>query len=528
MTSTNPGRLGSRFARLPTGTKLLLILAAALLPLGLVAIFASVTSAQQKNADRREETLQRLELKAQRLNTAFSRSVLTISTASDAVALAPPGSRICETTLARLEQSPVPARYGLYGGAGEVRCRSVGFSPPPAPAHPAHGGTIARISEDGARLDLFVFGEGGKLGGVAEFDRGALHDLTYIPGTSRDFNLALTQPGRSMVLREEYRPGRWRQRVEGSEDVAGGQLRLSILLSALPISFADVLGILLPVLMSILAAAIGWLVSDRLLLRPLVRMQRAVAAYRPGDRALDLPPVTTPAREIGELGEAFRQVIQTVARHEGELEAAVERQTRLVREVHHRVKNNLQVVASLLNIHSRGSKSEDVAAAYASIQRRVDALAVVHRNHYAELEENRGVALKPLISELAANLRATSPAAASGMAIRLDVEPYYVTQDVAVSVAFLLTEMVEYAMFCGGNTVSIAVDGGEVRETGGTAILVVESESLAAGADCDETLTERFQRIVTGLSRQLRSSIERDEEAGRYAITIAVVDKAER
>src|SRR3546814_14008725 len=93
--------------------------------------------------------------------------------------------------------------------------------------------------------------------------------------------------------------------------------------------------------------------------------------------------------------------------------------------------------------------------AYASIQRRVDALAVVHRNHYAELEENRGVALKPLISELAANLRATAPASAARMPIRLDIEPYYVTQDVAVSVAFLITEIVAFAMLCGGQSVQI-------------------------------------------------------------------------
>ena len=48
---------------------------------------------------------------------------------------------------------------------------------------------------------------------------------------------------------------------------------------------------------------------------------------------------------------------------------------------------------------------------------RVDALAVVHRNHYAELEANRGVALKPLLSELGANLRATAPASAAAMQI---------------------------------------------------------------------------------------------------------------
>jgi two-component sensor histidine kinase len=520
------GWLASRFARLSTGLKMALIFSAALFPLGLVAILVSIQSAEEKTADRYEETLSRLELKAQRLNSAFSRSVLTINTASVAISLTSEGSGVCETTLRQLEQGPVPVRYALYSGDGRLRCASAGYVPSVGAARARRSGTIARIHPDGSALTLFVFGDGGALEGVAEYGRQALSDLTYIPGTSRDFNLDLSQSGQRMVLRSDFKGGAWRQRVEGSESVAGGQLTLSILLSALPITLADMLLILLPVLMWVFATLIGWLILNRLLLRPLARMQRAVAAYRPGDRELALPRVATPAREIRELGEAFDRAVRTLAHHEAELEAAVERQTKLVREVHHRVKNNLQVVASLLNIHSRGSPNEEVAAAYASIQRRVDALAVVHRNHFAELEENRGVALKPLISELAANLRATAPASALGMSIRLGLEPYYVTQDVAVSVAFLITEIAEYAMLCGAGAVSIALTG--EGATPGTAQLAIESDSLRPGATCETILTERFERIVTGLSRQLRSTIERDLEAGRYTLAVAVVDKAER
>src|SRR3546814_11954106 len=51
---------------------------------------------------------------------------------------------------------------------------------------------------------------------------------------------------------------------------------------------------------------------------------------------------------------------------------------------------NLQVISSLINFHARGARTAEVVTAYASIQRRVDALAVVHRNHFAEMEENRG------------------------------------------------------------------------------------------------------------------------------------------
>src|SRR6185312_4278024 len=105
---------------------------------------------------------------------------------------------------------------------------------------------------------------------------------------------------------------------------------------------------------------------------------------------------------------------------DAEMTSALEGQRRLVREVHHRVKNNLQVVASLLNIHGRSASAAEARAAYAGIGRRVGALSIVHRNHYAEMEENRGISLRPLITEMAAELRATAPDAARGIRIDLD------------------------------------------------------------------------------------------------------------
>jgi two-component sensor histidine kinase len=519
------GWFGTRFARLSTGLKMLLVLSLALLPLGLFAIAASLESARQKGEERRIETQARLQIKAQRLDAAFSRSVVTIGTASAAIRLSPAKGEMCRVTLAKIERGAVAARYALYGPGGRPLCSSAGFAAPVAAGGGARLSTRAEILPGAETLRLWVFGEDGALEGVADYGRGALHKLTYIPGTSPNFNLQLSQGDRHMVLRTEYKGGPLVETVTGTQPVANGQLRLDIRLGARPFTAADILAILLPVLMWLFAALIGWVVVQRLILEPLAKVERAVAAYRPGDPDIGLPRVATPAREINELGQAFDQVVRTVARHEAELEAAVERQTKLVREVHHRVKNNLQVVASLLNLHARGAPNEEVSAAYASIQRRVDALAVVHRNHYAELEENRGVSLRSLISELAANLRATAPAAASSMGVRLDVEPYYVTQDVAVSVAFLITEIVEFAMLCGAPSVSIALSGDGEGAT--VATLMVETESLRAEVECERSLSERFERIVLGLSRQLRTTIDRNTEEGRYCLDIAVVARAE-
>ncbi|WP_129791678.1 sensor histidine kinase [Sphingosinicella sp. CPCC 101087] len=523
MSDERTGWLSTRWSGLASGPKMLLILSLALLPLGIIAIISSVYSARENSAQRAEQTLARLNDKAERLDELLERSIGTMRAASAAVAAAPADSPICERLLIRLASLQLaPGRYALHGPNGRLRCATEGFTPP-TPAGPDQSGQSFEISRDGQTLHLALFNENGTVEAIAEFSRDSLGTLSYIPGTRADFNLELTGGGRRMLLREDYRPVPFVRTVSDAAPIADGRLMLRITLGAVPIRPIDVLVILLPVMMWIAAGLIGWWIVNWQLLRPLATIQRVVSSYRPGERPLELPALKSPAREIGELGAAFDEVTRTVARHEAELEEAVERQTRLVREVHHRVKNNLQVVASLLNLHSRGSSSEEAAAAYASIQRRVDALAVVHRNHYAELEENRGVALKPLISELAANLRATAPAGASGMQIRLAIGPYYVTQDVAVSVAFLVTEITEFGMLSGAALVSIMLEGGAP----GSARLSIEVDSLAGDGHRDPGLSDRFERIITGLARQLRSALDRAPESGRYSVVIAVVERGE-
>ena len=69
-----------------------------------------------------------------------------------------------------------------------------------------------------------------------------------------------------------------------------------------PLSIADVLTILTPVLMWLWASIVGWLLVQRLLLRPLGRTQGAVSAYRPGDQALSLATRAGPAERDRRLG----------------------------------------------------------------------------------------------------------------------------------------------------------------------------------------------------------------------------------
>jgi two-component system, sensor histidine kinase PdtaS len=273
---------------------------------------------------------------------------------------------------------------------------------------------------------------------------------------------------------------------------------------------------LLPLLMWLLAALLSWWLVRRLLIKPLGRLKRAVIAYQPGQERLQLPDRLGPTAEIRELGLAFERAVDRIEQSERQMAEALEGQRRLVREVHHRVKNNLQVVASLLNIHGRSATSGEARAAYAAIGRRVDALSVVHRNHFADVEETRGISLRPLLVELAATLRASAPDNARSTSIQLDVDNLYTTQDAAVATAFFVTEIVEFAMLADPGK-AIEVELRRVNEL--AARLTISSNALMSDGE-DDAEREQFSRIIGGLARQLRSPL--DEKLGRFSVDIPV------
>jgi two-component sensor histidine kinase len=340
----------------------------------------------------------------------------------------------------------------------------------------------------------------------------------------RDAALGATSGIQSLSLRDSNSE----LRVIGSADafakqmthtdwpIANGALVVRVASPRQRITTVDRLILLLPVLMWVMAALIAWLLVTRLLIRPLRQLQRAVSRYEPGTTELDLPRKLGPSTEIQELRDAFGRVVARVGESEREMTGALEGQRRLVREVHHRVKNNLQVVASLLNIHGRSAAALEARAAYAGISRRVGALSIVHRNHFAEMEENRGIALRPLLAELAAELRAGAPEPARGLRIEIDLESVHTTQDVAVAVAFLVTEIVEFAMLRSPQD-PVEIDLRRTSEL--TARLSLTSGVLVPGGD-GEAEKVQFERIVGGLAKQLRSNLER--KVGRYSVDLPV------
>ncbi len=499
---------------------MLLILTVALLPLGLIAFFASVQSARSKQMQRETDARVIATAEARQVDILLLRGATLVR--NGLTARIPDGRRC--SALADRAQSMLHGgmQVALIGPDGRLLCNTPGFDVADEPAPAQDAGLELRTRDNPHGLRFAVPGVDGTYG-VAELPLDLLQRVLAIGGTRPGIQVGSGEA--ALTITEAPRPGLFDRHVTVDVPVAGGQTQLMLELVANPVSATEILLVLLPLLMWAAAAASAWVVVDQLLLRPLARLQGAVAAWGGAHEALVLPRISTPSEEIRALGESFRETTAQLVQREEALEQGLSHQVRLTREVHHRVKNNLQVVASLINLHSRGTQG-DVAGAYASIQRRVDALAVVHRNHYAELEENRGVALRSIIAELAANLRGGADPAAAHLTITLDMVPAFVSQDVAVPVAFLVTEIVELIMACDprGHVAVILVGG----PTPDRALLSVEARGLTGDACSTYRHRERFERIVTGLARQLRTSLEFDAERGRYSITIGIVPDLRR
>ncbi len=501
--------VADRFGRLPTAAKLLLILSIALLPIGIALTWLSESGIRQANDALRGRSEDQARAATKAIESLVARNALSLRIAANG-ALAAGAGNPCERAQRSLAIAPAVAqRFELETATGQPLCKigdigDTGVLPVVAP-----GDIGIRIAPD-ANAIVFRTGVNGgmatgelrleELRNAARESGGAIESMILRDG-DRVLRVIGPPPGPDLNMRMSEFP------------IGNGNLIARIGTAPQRITTLDRLLLLLPVLMWVMAALITWLLVTRLLIRPLRQLQRAVIRYEPGHQ-LNLPQKLGPSTEIQGLRDAFGRAVTRVDESEREMAGALEGQRRLVREVHHRVKNNLQVVASLLNIHGRSAEAAEARAAYDSISRRVAALSIVHRNHFAEMEENRGIALRPLLSELAAELRAGAPEPARGLLIELDLDTIFTTQDVAVAVAFLITEIVECAMLtCPKDPIEISLR----RTSELTARLTLGSPILVPD-EADEPTKAQFERIVGGLAKQLRSTLDR--KLGRYSVDL--------
>lgn len=511
-----PDYLGS------TGVKMFLILTLALLPLGLIALIASLQAI--RSADLEKEALLRVAVtqSARKLSADIQADRTALQIAVNAMATRSADRDLCSRlNLFLTAGGDEGSQYYIYDRSGRRLCGSAESEPAGLAAAERFGAASVLLLPASQTVVSMTRSGDGRFVALTYYSRAHIESVADPATAIQNRQLTLRQGDRRLEVSSSGRR-RASHGVSLSARLDPPDILLTMTVGEPPATIARLLSLFLPLVMWFAAAAIGWFVVNRLLIRPLVLLRRSVAGYQPGQVLQPLQRVRTPAQEIIALGETFREISEDVATHEAEMAEGLDTQRKLTREVHHRVKNNLQIISSLISLHARSAHEPEAAEAYSTIQRRVDALSVVHRNHFAELEVNRGVGVRALISELAASLRSTAPVAARRFAIQIESDNLNISQDVAVPVAFLVTELVEMAMMLAPQS-AIYISVQEKQDAANRALLTMRSQGLRESEAMTAFLSDRYGRVLTGLSRQLREPLDYDPDLGAYAITITTL-----
>ena len=262
----------------------------------------------------------------------------------------------------------------------------------------------------------------------------------------------------------------------------------------------------IPILLIAGAWLVTWYSTDRLVTTWIGYLRRVAAAYRSGHYAVR-PALDRAPSEFRLLGEALADMAAAIQDRDRRLRDALDQKSTLIREVHHRVKNNLQIVMSLLSLQAGQLRDPAARDALMQAQVRINALALVHRILH-EIEDQATVDLRRLLEELTQQVVGGLGAESSRLEVKTDIMPREVMGDVAVPLALFtveaLTNIFKHAYPTGVTAGRIAVS---LRDIGaGRLRLSIEDNGVgfdseqSGGRSIGSRLIQTFGAQVGGTS----------------------------
>lgn len=213
---------------------------------------------------------------------------------------------------------------------------------------------------------------------------------------------------------------------------------------------------------------------------------------------------------------------QKVAAEQG-LRASNLRLEALLGEVNHRVANSLQLVAAMVRLQASAVAEGAARDALADTQRRIEAIAQVHRRLYTE-SDVESVDMRDYLGALVAELGDTWSTAAARRDLTFEADPVRLPTDRAVSLGVIVIELVtnacKYAYPTGGGEVRVTL-----RAQGDDAFrLSVEDDGCGLSADLAPQGTGLGTRLIRAMAQSLRSTLDYDPlHAGtRVTLTAAL------
>jgi len=187
----------------------------------------------------------------------------------------------------------------------------------------------------------------------------------------------------------------------------------------------------------------------------------------------------------------------------------------LLREIHHRVKNNLQVILSLIRLQSRTIKDPYLLDTLGDFQNRIMAMAHVHERMCLSEDISR-IDLSEIVTFLGTSLFASYEADPRQIRLNVEMKDLQVTIDTAIPISLIINELISNSIkhaFPKGTTGEITIAG---RREANTLVISIRDTGIGIPQDIDWMRNNQSLglRLVISLVEQLSGTIELDRTAG--------------
>ena len=279
------------------------------------------------------------------------------------------------------------------------------------------------------------------------------------------------------------------------------------------------LGLFLPVLMWLASLVVAFWSLNRLAVRHIRKLGRQMRLFAYNRRVPRTQLGPGVPRELVEIQQAFVRMADSIVRDEAALEDSIRDKNILLKEVHHRVKNNLQLISSIMNMQIRRAGSDDARQVLKRLQDRILSLATVHKNLYQNEALDR-VDAGALLEEIVGQLLSIGLSRFSNVEIERAFASIEMDADDAAPLTLLVSEAVANAL----KYLAPPEEGGPARLD---ISLSLDSDGTGrfriANTTSDEVVADGTglgAQLINAFSRQLNGRVEMGMEDAQHVLTL--------
>lgn len=279
---------------------------------------------------------------------------------------------------------------------------------------------------------------------------------------------------------------------------------------------------LIPALMWLASLFVAWMATSIFVSKHVIKLRQSMRSFADTRRVPNEEEFWDAPNELRDVADSFIGMTDRILHDEAKIEETLRQKDILLREVHHRVKNNLQLIASIMSMQMRKSRSTEVKGLLKSLHDRVNSLATIHRNLY-QTSGQADVTMQEHLGEIVGQVMRMGARPDAKIDLTTDFAELTLNTDQAVPLSLFVTEAITNALkYIGApegekNWMRVEL----VRPEQDIAVVVIENSLPAKILQKNAAESSGLgSELMEAFSQQLEGELERSDQNGSFKVSL--------